>query len=70
MRDGIEVPSKLGIMGFNGSDIGKAIPLMLSGVKTQRFEMGEEAARLLLLFKSEGPRVIDLSFSIVDGETT
>lgn len=70
MRAGIDVPGKLGIMGFNGSDIGKATPLTLSGVETPRFEMGEEAARLLLLFKSEGPRVMDLSFSIVDGETT
>ena len=70
MRTGIDVPRKLGIMGFNGSDIGKATPLTLSGIETPRYEMGEEAARLLLSFKSEGPRITDLSFSIVDGETT
>ena len=70
MRSGIDVPGRLGIMGFNGSDIGKATPLTLSGIETPRYEMGEEAARLLLSFEAEGPRVIDLSFSIVDGETT
>ena len=70
MRSGIEVPGKLGLMGFNGIDIGKATPLTLSGIETPRYEMGEVAARLLLTAKSDGPRTIDLSFQIVSGDTT
>ncbi|PYG26701.1 LacI family DNA-binding transcriptional regulator [Pelagimonas varians] len=70
MRSGIDVPTELGVMGFNGIDIGKATPLLLSGVETPRYEMGQEAARLLLSSKFEGPQVKDLSFKIIDGETT
>lgn len=70
MRAGIDVPGRLGIMGFNGTDIGKATPLTLSGVETPRYEMGQEAARLLLSFRSEGPRIKDLAFRVIDGETT
>lgn len=70
MQTGLKVPVEFGLMGFNGIDIGKATPLLLSGVETPRFEMGEEAARLLLTAKSEGARVKDLSFRIVDGDTT
>jgi LacI family gluconate utilization system Gnt-I transcriptional repressor len=70
MRAGIEVPDRLGIMGFNGIDIGKATPLTLSGIETPRYEMGQEAARLLLSFRRDGPRIKDLAFRVIDGETT
>ncbi|MGR3513586.1 MAG: LacI family DNA-binding transcriptional regulator [Paracoccaceae bacterium] len=70
MRAGIDVPKQLGLMGFNGIDIGKATPLALSSVETPRYEMGKEAARLLLASRADGPRTIDLSFKIVRGDTT
>ncbi|KAJ55645.1 hypothetical protein ACMU_13215 [Actibacterium mucosum KCTC 23349] len=70
MRAGIDVPGKLGLMGFNGIEIGKATPLPLTSIETPRFEMGEEAARLLLSQSSEGFRVVDLSFKLVEGGTT
>lgn len=70
MRSGIDVPGDLGLMGFNGIDIGKATPLRLSGIETPRYEMGQEAARLLLSSKVDGPQIKELSFKIIDGETT
>ncbi|WP_299295872.1 LacI family DNA-binding transcriptional regulator [uncultured Tateyamaria sp.] len=66
---GIDVPGELGLLGFNGIEIGKATPIPLSSIETPRFEMGREAAKLLLSSKDDGNRVMDLSFKISDGKT-
>ena len=69
MSANIDVPGDLGLMGFNGIEIGKATPLPLSSIQTPRFEMGQEAARLLLSAKTDGHRVVDLSFQVFEGKT-
>ncbi|WP_299369405.1 LacI family DNA-binding transcriptional regulator [uncultured Tateyamaria sp.] len=66
---GIDVPGELGLLGFNGIDIGKATPIPLSSIETPRFEMGREAARLLLSSRESGNVIKDLSFKISDGKT-
>ena len=66
---GIDVPGDLGLLGFNGIEIGKATPIPLSSIETPRFEMGREAAKLLLSSKTEGNLIKDLSFKISDGKT-
>lgn len=70
LEAGINVPGDLGLMGFNGIEIGKATPLPLSSIQTPRFEMGQEAANLLLASRTEGHRVMDLSFEVFEGKTT
>ena len=69
MSANIKVPEKLGLMGFNGIEIGKATPLPLSSIQTPRFEMGQEAAKLLLAAKTDGHQVMDLPFLVFDGQT-
>lgn len=69
MSANIDVPGDLGLMGFNGIEIGKATPLPLSSIQTPRFEMGQEAAKLLLTSKTDGHQVLDLSFQVFEGQT-
>ncbi len=69
MSANIDVPGDLGLMGFNGIEIGKATPLPLSSIQTPRFEMGQEAAKLLLAARTDGHRVVDLSFQVFEGKT-
>lgn len=70
LASGLDVPNEMGLLGFNGIEIGKATPIPLSSIETPRFEMGEEAAKLLLSSEEAGPRVVDLSFNIFVGGTT
>ncbi|MGX9355490.1 LacI family DNA-binding transcriptional regulator [Roseobacteraceae bacterium S113] len=70
MGAGIDVPGQLALMGFNGIGIGKATPLPLSSIDTPRFEIGREAAKLLLASQTDGHKTIDLSFSVFEGKTT
>ena len=69
MGANIVVPGDLGLMGFNGIEIGKATPLPLSSIQTPRFEMGQEAVKLLRGAKTDGHRVVDLSFQVFEGHT-
>lgn len=70
MRSGIAVPEQLALMGFNGTEIGKATPLPLSSIETPRFEMGREAAKRLLAPADERSQVHDLGFRVFEGQTT
>ena len=70
MAEGINVPNDLALMGFNGIGIGKATPLPLSSIETPRYEMGVQAADLLLKAQSEENRTVDLSFKVFEGGTT
>lgn len=69
MSAGIDVPGELAIMGFNGTEIGKATPLPLSSIETPRFEMGREAARRLLASDGKLNQVKDLGFRVFEGRT-
>ncbi len=69
MSAGLSVPGELGILGFNGIEIGKATPLRLSSIETPRFEMGTRAAELLLSTKEAGPQIIDLDFKVFEGDS-
>lgn len=70
MSAGIKVPDELGLMGFNGIDIGKATPLPLSSIETPRYEMGVMAAQMLLRMRDENPQIVELDFRIFEGGTT
>lgn len=69
MSEGISVPEDLGLLGFNGIEIGKATPTPLSSVETPRYDMGVRAAEILLDATLE-QQVVDLNFNVFRGGTT
>lgn len=70
-RIGRKVPEEIGIIGFNGIELGRATPTVLASVVTPRFQMGVETAQLLLSAAgdSSARKVIDLGFEIRLGES-
>ena len=70
-RTGRKVPDDIGLIGFNGIEIGCATPTVLASVVTPRFQMGVETAKLLLSAASDPTtlKVMDLGFEIRLGES-
>ena len=62
MGAGIAVPEKLALIGFNGTDIGQALPRPLTSVLSKRYELGLLAGRsaLSLIAGRKIPRVVDV----------
>jgi LacI family transcriptional regulator, gluconate utilization system Gnt-I transcriptional repressor len=48
MSAGLDVPGRIALAGFNGIALVDALPMRLTTIATPRFEMGAQAARLLL----------------------
>ncbi len=71
MGAGISVPEGLALFGFNGLDIGRALPQPLSTIRSNRFLIGRKAVEEVLASPKRGPagRVIDTGFEIVEGAT-
>jgi LacI family gluconate utilization system Gnt-I transcriptional repressor len=71
LREGIEVPRRLALAGFNGLEIGEAMPLRLTTVKSPRYEIGRTAADHILarLDGGEPPKRTDLGYEFIAGET-
>lgn len=71
MAAGIRIKEKVGLFGFNGLDIGMALPLPLSTIRSNRFLIGKIAAEKLLEV-GERPTektIIDTGYDIVEGAT-
>ncbi|MHA6643995.1 LacI family DNA-binding transcriptional regulator [Mesorhizobium sp. A623] len=68
---GISVKDELGLFGFNGLDIGQALPMPLSTVRSNRFLIGKIAVETLLDTgeKTDVRRVIDTGYEIFEGAT-
>ena len=71
IAEGIAVRRDLALFGFNGLDVGQALPQQLSTVRSNRFRIGKIAVEQILsrLDRDGAPRTIDTGFEIVDGET-
>jgi LacI family gluconate utilization system Gnt-I transcriptional repressor len=67
LSQGLTVPDRLALFGFNGLDIGRAMPQPLSTIKTQRFLIGERAATLVI--SDAEPCVVDVGFELIEGAT-
>ncbi len=67
LSQGIGVPQRLALFGFNGLDIGRAMPQALSTIKTERFLIGERAAGLVM--SGAAPCVVDVGFKLIEGAT-
>ncbi len=64
---GLAVPGRVALFGFNGLDLGQALPQPLSTIRSPRVEMGEVGARLVC--GREPPAVVDLGFELIAGAT-
>lgn len=69
LKHDIKVPSQLGLIGFNGIDVGTALPIPLTTVVTHRFKMGVEAAKFMLQPKPLGEKNVDLGFRLRLGKS-
>jgi LacI family transcriptional regulator, gluconate utilization system Gnt-I transcriptional repressor len=71
LEAGIRVKERLALFGFNGLDIGQAMPQRLSTVRSNRFLIGKTAAEAILSLKirPEAPQAIDTGYEIIEGET-
>ncbi|BDA86411.1 LacI family transcriptional regulator [Aureimonas sp. SA4125] len=67
LQQGIEIPSRLAIMGYNGLDIARLAPQPLATILTPRRRVGQLGAELLF---AGGPKqVVDLGFELIEGAT-
>jgi LacI family gluconate utilization system Gnt-I transcriptional repressor len=68
---GIAVRERLALFGFNGLEIGQALPLPLSTVRSNRFLIGKRAVETLLEHRARPADrlVIDTGYEIVEGAT-
>jgi LacI family gluconate utilization system Gnt-I transcriptional repressor len=68
---GIVPKRDLALFGFNGLDIGQALPVPLSTVRSQRYQIGKMAVEAILqnTERQASPIVIDTGYEILDGGT-
>lgn len=68
---GIRPRQDLALFGFNGLDIGQALPTPLSTVRSNRFLIGKRAIEKLLLQRDrpEAREILDTSYQILTGAT-
>lgn len=71
MSEGLAVPERLALIGFNGLDLAAALPQPLTTVRTFRADIGRIAGEAILARRKglEPPRIADLGFEIVAGGT-
>ena len=68
---GISVPGELALFGFNGLDIGRALPQPLSTIRSNRFAIGRQAVEVILAASTRPAQtsVIDTGFEVFAGAT-
>lgn len=68
---GVAVPGDVALFGFNGLDIGKALPQPLSTVRSNRFLIGQASVKAILDAPNRPARSskIDTGFEIFEGAT-
>ena len=71
MAAGIVPKRDLALFGFNGLDLGQALPTPLSTILSNRFSIGRVAVEEILSHpvRDALPRSIDTGFAILEGET-
>jgi LacI family gluconate utilization system Gnt-I transcriptional repressor len=68
---GIKPKEELALFGFNGLDIGQALPLPLSTIQSPRFEIGKSIVEMLLESRKrpQDKTVVDTGYTIIEGAT-
>lgn len=72
LEAGISVPSSLAIAGFGGLQIGQLIPIPLTTVRIERFEIGQRSAKIVVdRLNGKHPDKIDIvDIKLIRGGTT
>ena len=76
MQNGISIPDQVALAGFNGLPLVDAMPIKITTIKTPRYEMGVEAAKLFLNRMAEQEpstnrrNKITMDLELVVGQTT
>lgn len=72
IETGIAIPDQLALAGFSGLDTGQNMPLKLTTVKTQRYDIGRVSARNILnrLAGQTSQKVVELEIELIAGETS
>ncbi len=71
MATGVRPKTDLGLLGFDGLEIGQALPQPLSTIRSNRFLIGRLAAEKILQQPDRpiGGEIIDTGFEICEGQT-
>ena len=71
LAGGIAIRQQLAIFGFNGLEIGRALPMPLSTIRSNRFRIGQMAVERILesAVRPPAPTVVDTGYEIFAGET-
>jgi LacI family gluconate utilization system Gnt-I transcriptional repressor len=71
LAEDLAIPERLAIFGFNGLDIGQAMPKPLSTILTFRYKIGLLAGKAILarIDRAETARHTDVGFKLITGAT-
>jgi len=69
LANGLSVPSDLAIAGFNNLDLLAGLPIRLATTDSYRFEIGQNAARIILKGAASTPEIIRLETTIDFGDS-
>ncbi|MEH6478384.1 MAG: substrate-binding domain-containing protein, partial [Sneathiella sp.] len=73
LSEGIPIPTKVAMAGFNGLPFLDALPIQLTTIATPRYEIGRLAGEFLANLNDESAEQpsgsIDLGFHLIPGET-
>jgi len=72
LEHGIDIPSQLALAGFNGLDVGQALPKPLTTAKTRWVELGRRAGQAVIdmINGVPMPPIVDVGFEMVAGATS
>jgi LacI family gluconate utilization system Gnt-I transcriptional repressor len=69
----LDVPGRMGIVGFNDFEMMAATEPSVTSVKTRRYEMGRRSAEMVLRrlrHQDPGEKVVDIGFELVERDST
>ncbi len=72
LASGIDVPGQVAMFGFNGLDLGQALPKRLSTILTFRYDVGVSTGKAIMarIDNLEAPKQIDVGFRLIEGATS
>lgn len=71
LAEGVEVPGRVALAGFNGLELVEALPKRLTTTRSPRFEIGRQAARYIAAPDAPAtPPRVTIEGEIVPGETS
>lgn len=71
MKEGIRIPEDLALAGFSGLEVGQAMPIPLTTIRSKRYHVGWLSADCVVrrLSGEEPQKITDAGFELIEGET-